>query len=113
MSSDHSVAEGDSTRWTIQPDKKAFTPFEFYRRNEQMVREAQIANQTAQLLREELAHCVRTEGVNSNVECFELRKKYFDLLRDRYQGMLFPVGAEPANRAHPQVIYIPPTATEN
>ncbi len=96
---------------SISPPKTTSgSAYDFHFTNEQLVREAQIASQSAQLLREELGECVRKEGVNANVNCYELRKKYFDLLKDRYQGMIFPEGREPANRALPHIVYIPESA---
>jgi hypothetical protein len=93
---------------SIAAPKDQLTPYEYNVQNERILREVQIAHQSAQLLREELAHCVRTEGINSNVNCYDLRKKYFNLLQDRYRGMLFPEGGEPSNRDVPAIVYMPP-----
>ena len=93
---------------TIATKKGTRTPYEFYFSNEQKVREAQIAQANMQLLREELGECVRTEGLNANVNCYELRKKMFDLLtKDRFRGMIFPEGEEPSNRAVGHIAYMP------
>ena len=70
----------------------------FYDRNEKMAREVMIANETLNILKEKLAHCFRTEGVNHYVNCKDLREKYFGLCKDRFKGMILPPGTEPANR---------------
>jgi len=66
-----------------------------------MVREYQVAIESMNLLRERLAHCVRTEGVNAALNCKELREKYFALCNDRFKGMIFPEDAQPLNREVP------------
>ena len=103
------MSDDDVPAFKTMTPKGELSPYEYYVRNEQLVREAQIAGQTAQLLREKLAHCVRTEGLNSNVACYDLRKQYFELLSDRYRGMIFPEGSEPVNRKMPNFVYIAPT----
>jgi hypothetical protein len=60
------------------------SPLAFNIKNEQLLREAQIANEKHQLVRERLAHCARTEGVNVFVNCKELREQYMALCQDRY-----------------------------
>ena len=60
--------------------------------NEKLVREYQIAVEGMDVIRERLAHCARTEGVNQFENCKELRLKYFDLCNDRFHGMIFPKG---------------------
>jgi hypothetical protein len=70
----------------------------FYDRNEKMAREVMIANEGLNILKEKLAHCFRTEGVNHYVKCKDLREKYFSLCQDRFKGMILPSGTEPANR---------------
>ena len=57
-----------------------------------------IATQSMNLLREKLAHCFRTEGVNHFTNCKELREKYFSLCQDRFNGMVLPPGLEISNR---------------
>lgn len=73
-------------------------------RNEQLTREYQIAIESMGILREKLAHCVRTENVNHYVKCKDLREKYFALCNDRYHGMIFPEGYQPVNRNVPGLI---------
>jgi len=73
----------------------------FNERNEAMIREYGIALEQMNITRERLEHCVRTEGVNSMTECKEIREKYFALCNDRFRGMKFPEGIEPANREVP------------
>lgn len=80
------------------------TPAEFYQRNEELVREQEIALQSMRLAGERLAHCFRTEGVNQFANCKDLREKYWALNIDRYHGMLFPAGEEPKNRQVPGLI---------
>lgn len=88
--------------------KGSTTPYEYILSNEQKIREAQIAQAGMQLLREELGECVRQEGINSNVNCYDLRKKMFDLLtKDRFRGMIFPEGEEPASRSVGHIAYFP------
>ena len=60
--------------------------------NEKLTREYQIAVEGMDIIRDRLAHCVRTEGVNQFENCKELRLKYFDLCNDRFHGMIFPKG---------------------
>lgn len=76
----------------------------FVERNQQMVREYQIAIEGMNLVRERLADCVRREGVNQMTGCKELREQYFALCEDRFRGMIFPEGAEPTNRDVPGLI---------
>jgi hypothetical protein len=93
---------------TIATRKGSVPAYDYYYANEQKVREVQIAQAGAQLLREELGECVRENGINANVICFDLRKKYFDLLtKDRYRGMIFPEGEEPTNRAVGHIVHSP------
>ena len=73
----------------------------FNERNENMVREMGIALEHMNITRERLEHCVRTEGVNMMTNCKDIREKYFALCNDRFRGMKFPEGAEPANREVP------------
>jgi hypothetical protein len=73
----------------------------FNERNEQMVREYQIAIENMEIQRERLADCVRTEGVNQMTACKDQREKYFALCNDRFKGMIFPEDAQPANRGVP------------
>jgi len=77
---------------------------EFNKRNEALVREYQIAIEGMTLIRERLAHCVRTEGVNHATNCKELREKYWALCNDRFRGMQFPESAQPENRLVPGLI---------
>ena len=74
------------------------TPIDFYERNEKMAREIAIANEGMNILKEKLAHCFRTEGVNHYVNCKDLREKYFVLCKDRFKGMVLPAGTDPENR---------------
>ena len=73
-------------------------------RQDQLVRENQIAVENMQLVRERLAHCARTEGVNQFSNCKELREKYLVLCRDRFKGMVFPPNAQPLNRSTPGML---------
>ena len=73
-------------------------------RNEQLVREYQIAIEGMTLVRERLAHCVRTEGVNQVANCKELREQYFALCNDRFRGMIFPEDSQPVNRFVPGLV---------
>lgn len=84
--------------------KDRSSPYAFNVRNEQLIREYQIAIEGMEIVRERLAHCVRTEGVNQFVNCAELREKYSALCNDRFKGMIFPEDAQPANRLVPGLI---------
>lgn len=66
------------------------TPYNYHFRNDQLVREYQIAIENMNLVRRELSECVRNETVNQFVYCRDLREKYFALCQDRYHGMLLP-----------------------
>jgi hypothetical protein len=83
------------------------SPADFYKQKEDTIREQQIAFATMKLTGEKLAECFRTEGMNSFVNCRDLREKYWALCNDRYRGMIFPPDEEPANRQVPGLI--PPT----
>lgn len=78
--------------------------YDFNVRNENLVREHQIAIENMGLVRERLAHCARTEGVNQFVNCKELREKYFALCNDRFNGMIFPENAQPISRQVPGLV---------
>ena len=73
----------------------------FNERNEQMVREYQIAIENMEIQRERLADCVRKETVNQMTACKDLREKYFALCNDRFKGMVFPEDSQPNNRDVP------------
>ena len=79
-------------------------PVAFNVRNEQLVREYQIAIEGMNVVRERLAHCVRTEGVNQMAACKELREKYWALCNDRFRGMVFPEDSQPDNRLVPGLV---------
>ncbi len=66
------------------------TPYNYHFRNDQLVREYQIAIENMNLVRRELSECVRNETVNQFVYCRDLREKYYALCQDRYHGMLLP-----------------------
>ena len=89
---------------TVGSFKDKSSPVAFNVRNEQLVREYQIAIEGMALVRERLAHCVRTEGVNSVANCKELREKYWALCNDRFRGMVFTEDAQPDNRFVPGLI---------
>lgn len=85
-----------------QPDMKdRSSVLAFHSRNEQIVREKEIAIQWMNIVRERLAHCARTEGLNQFVNCKELRESYMEIVNDRYKGAIFPEGCEPLNRTVP------------
>ncbi len=67
-------------------------------RKDQVIREYQVALEEFDMVRGELAHCVRTHGVNNFVMCRDLRTKYLALQEDRYKGALFPEDFEPDRR---------------
>jgi hypothetical protein len=71
--------------------------------NEKFVREYQIAIEGMNVIKERLAHCARTEGVNQFENCKELREKYYALCSDRFHGMIFPPGLESLNRSLPGI----------
>ena len=78
----------------------------YHVRNEQLAREQQIATEYMGVIRERLAHCVRTEGVNQFQYCKELRETYLALCNDRFHGMIFPEDAQPSSRNVPG-LYLP------
>lgn len=77
------------------------SPAEYHSRRETMVREYQIGLERQKIIRERLAHCFRTEGVNQFINCKELRDQYMELTNDRYHGMIFPADSQPINRNVP------------
>ena len=84
------------------------TPYEKLVRQDQLAREQQIAIEGMNLVRERLAICFRTEGVNHFVKCKELREQYAALCSDRFKGMVFPSGVEPINRRERGTILVVP-----
>ena len=74
------------------------SPYEYYVKLEQDTREYKIAIESKAIIREQLSECFRREGVNHQEKCKELSKKYFALCGDRFNGMKFRDGEEPANR---------------
>lgn len=89
---------------TREDIKDYSSPYNHHVRNEQLVREYQIALESKGALKEKLAHCVRTETVNQFTACRELREKYFALCNDKFKGMIFPPGQEPKSRTVPGLI---------
>lgn len=84
--------------------KQGMSPYDYHCKREVDMKEHYIAIAHQQLLRERLAVCVRSEGVNQFVNCKELREKYAEVCRDRYHGQLFAEGDEPAHRQTPGLI---------
>ena len=80
------------------------SPQNYYIRQEQLVREYQVAVEGMAIVRDKLAVCVRSNTVNQFVACKELRETYFALCTDRYHGMIFPADLEPPNRQVPGLI---------
>jgi exopolysaccharide biosynthesis predicted pyruvyltransferase EpsI len=80
------------------------SPQAYYIRQEELVREYQVAVESMAIMRERLAHCVRSNTVNQFVACKNLRESYFALCTDRYHGMIFPPDMEPPNRQIPGLI---------
>lgn len=80
------------------------TPYNFHLRNDQILREYQIGIEEMNLLRKEMAHCFRTEGVNQFNNCKELREKYVGLCQDRFRGMLMPPDSLPMDRTVPGLV---------
>lgn len=79
--------------------------YNFFVRNDRMVREYHIALEEMALVREELSECVRTETVNQFVYCKDLREKYFALCKDKYRGMVMPPDSKPMNRQVPGLVF--------
>jgi hypothetical protein len=67
--------------------------------------EHQVAVEQKKLLRQELRECILRNHENASENCLDLRLQYVALLKDRFNGMLFPAGKEPANRTQPRVSY--------
>mmetsp|Transcript_15837 Transcript_15837/g.23839 ORF Transcript_15837/g.23839 Transcript_15837/m.23839 type:complete len:101 (+) Transcript_15837:51-353(+) len=68
-----------------------------------LVQEYQVAVESKKLLREELRECILRNHENANENCYDLRVKYVELLKDRFGGMVFPPGLEPKNKLRPRV----------
>jgi len=64
-------------------------------------REKIIAQEYKKIVERRVAECFRTEGVNSNVRCKELREQYWAICNDRFHGQLFPPDAQPRTRKVP------------
>ena len=73
-------------------------------RKDQVIREYQVALEEFDMVRTELAHCVRTHGVNNFVICRDLRTKYLKLQEDRYKGTIFPEDFEADRRLRYRMI---------
>ena len=67
--------------------------------------EHQVAVEQKKLLRHELRECILREHENASENCVELRQQYVALLKDRFNGMLFPAGKEPQNRLQARVTH--------
>jgi hypothetical protein len=80
------------------------TPYNFHLRNDQLVREYQVAIENMNFIRRDLSECIRSEGVNQFVNCQDLRQQYFVLCQDRLRGMVLPPDAKPMNRQVPGLI---------
>ena len=89
------------------------TPTDFYVKQEKLSNEYQIAIEGMTLVRERLAKCFREEGVNHYVKCKDIREQYFALCNDRFRGMVFPEGEEPASRRVPGLIPAAPKPQVN
>mmetsp|Transcript_3803 Transcript_3803/g.3908 ORF Transcript_3803/g.3908 Transcript_3803/m.3908 type:complete len:99 (+) Transcript_3803:78-374(+) len=94
----------DSGTEVLPFKKNCESPFAYNVLVEQHAREYQVAIETKNIIRDKLAHCFRTEGVNHVVNCKELRETYFSLCTDRFRGMLFAEGHEPASRGIPGLV---------
>jgi hypothetical protein len=99
------MAENDPNRVVLQDRSSTYN---YHRRQDQLVREYQIAVEEMSFIRQELAECVRSEGVNQFLNCKDLRDKYFLLCQDRFKGMIMPPGAENINRKVPGLVAGPP-----
>ena len=71
------------------------TPANYAIRNEQIIRENQIAIETMNIVRKQLAECYRRENVNHVANCKDIREKYWGMCIDKNKGMLFPPGSGP------------------
>lgn len=56
--------------------------------NEKYAREYQIALEGMKIIKERLAHCSRTEGVNQFENCKELQKQYFALCKNLHRHFI-------------------------
>ena len=72
-------------------------------RKDLLIREKLIADEYNKVMQERVAECFRKEGINSAVNCKDLREKYWALCMDRYNGMLFPPDAQPRSRILPGI----------
>lgn len=80
------------------------SPYEYHVQEGAKIREYAIANARMKLIRERMEECVRTEGVNRFLNCKELREQYYELVVDKYNGMIFPPGEQPVSRKVPGLI---------
>jgi hypothetical protein len=89
------------------------SPYHHEVRLEQLARETTIATETMQLIREQLADCVRNNFVNMYSECKDLREQYFALCTDKHKGKLVPPGVERSPVLPGIFVYKPPKVDNN
>ena len=77
--------------------------FEAFQKKKVMAMEHQVAVEYKKILRAKLKECVLQNFENANEVCYDLRIEYFNLVKDRFGGKLFPEGLEPKNRLHPTI----------
>lgn len=64
--------------------------FEFHKSGDIAAKELAVAHASVKLLQKELKECIMTEGVNAREHCMDLRLKYLEVMKDKFNGMRFP-----------------------
>jgi len=74
---------------------RAKDPVKYLLAVEQRARERQVAYETVKLLRQEVMHCKRKNGVNAHEVCQEVNQAYYDIIMKKDFGQLHPNWAKP------------------
>ena len=74
---------------------RAKDPVKFLKSIEQRARERQVAYETVRLLRQDVIHCYRKEGVNHHENCKEVVERYGRVVLKRDVGQVNPTWSDP------------------
>lgn len=68
--------------------------------------ESAINERMNRLLTLRLKECIAKNGVNADEYCKDVRNEYVAMIKDRYNGLRFPPGKEPANRNLRHIVFV-------